>query len=208
MQPIEFVYFDLGNVLAKFDVERACNNVALRFGVDPANVRHSLWTSGAQDRFEHGHEDDDSFAEIVRQSLGIAKDQAVTRELMNLLSDMFEPIQEMEPVVEEVRRSAIPHGILSNTCIAHWRWLMEANYPALQGPFDRIVLSYEIGVMKPSLAIYHHAQTVAAVDPAAILFFDDRVDNVEAALACGWQAYMFTDACAARELLRYQGVIE
>ena len=62
--------------------------------------------------------------------------------------------------------------------------------------------------MKPNLAIYHHAQTAAGVDPAAILFLDDRADNVDAALACGWQAYIFTDASAARELLRYRGVIE
>ena len=199
---------NLGNVLAKFDVDRACNNVAQRFGVDPAKVRHSLWTSGAQDRFEHGHEDDESFAEIARQSLGIAKDQALTRDLMNILSDMFEPVHEMEIVVDEVRQSGIPFGILSNTCIAHWRWLMEADYPALRGPFNRIVLSFEIGAMKPNAAIYHHAQKAAGVDPAAILFLDDRVDNIDAALACGWQAYLFTDASAARELLRYRGVIE
>jgi len=208
MQPIEFVYFDLGNVLARFDVDRACNNVALRWGIEPAKVRHVLWTSGAQDRFEHGHEDDESFAEIARQSLGLANDDALTRELMNTLSDMFDPIVEMESVVNEVRLSGTKLGILSNTCIAHWRWLLEADYPALRGPFDRVVLSYEVGAMKPNLAIYDHAQSLAGVDPAAILFLDDRSDNIEAALACGWQAYPFTDAASARDVLRYRGVIE
>jgi FMN phosphatase YigB (HAD superfamily) len=208
LQPIKFVYFDLGNVLARFDVERACNNVARRWNVDPARVRHSLWVSGSQDRFEHGHEDDESFAEIARQSLGLAKDQALTRDLMNTLSDMFEPIVEMESVVEEVRQGGTPLGILSNTCIAHWRWLLESDYPALRGPFNSIILSYEVGAMKPDVAIYDHAQAAAGVDPAAILFLDDRIDNIEAALACGWQAYQFTDASSARELLRYRGVIE
>ncbi len=209
MRPIEFVYFDLGNVLAQFSVERACSNVANRWGVDTDLVRQSLWTSGVQDRYEHGHEDDDSVAEIARRAWGLNEQDAPTRVLVDSLSDMFEPVLEMEAVVDDVRRAGIKVGILSNTCLAHWRWLLEsADYPALRGRFDSTVLSFEVGVMKPQAAIYHQAKDQAGVDPAAILFLDDRIDNVEAALACGWQANQFTDATAARELLRQKGVIE
>jgi len=208
LQPIEFVYFDLGNVLAAFDVDRACRNVAVRWNVDPALVRQTLWHSGIQDKFEHGHLDDEAFAAIARQGLGLGLDAAPTMELLNQLSDMFEPVAEMEHVVDEVRRSGTKLGILSNTCIAHWRWIHQSNYPALQGPFDQVILSYEIGVMKPDCEIYRNAQASAGVDAAAILFLDDRVDNVEAALACGWQAHLFTDAKSASELLRYCGVFK
>lgn len=208
MRPVEFVYFDLGNVLASFDVERACCNVAKRWGVDPKSVLAALWTSGVQDRFEHGQEDHESIAKIARQAFGLNEQDASTRELLNSLSDMFEPVIEMESLVEAVRQAGTKVGILSNTCASHWQWLMEADYPALRGPFDSVVLSYKVGVMKPNAAIYHSAGNSAGVDSSAILFLDDRVDNVEAALACGWQAYLFTDAKAARELLRWRGVIE
>lgn len=207
MTPISFVYFDLGNVLARFDVERACRNVAERWSVDATKVREALWTSGMQDRFEHGHEDDESFAAWTRKSLGLTVEQAPTRELLDTLSDMFDPIREMESVVEEVRNSGMPLGILSNTCGAHWRWLLESDYPALRGPFDHLILSYELGVMKPHPAIYHAAQKAAAVAPETILFFDDRLDNVQAARECQWQAYPFTDAKSAREVLRCHDVI-
>jgi glucose-1-phosphatase len=207
LKPIEFVYFDLGNVLASFDIERACINVARRWNVDPAMVRHSLWASGAQDRFEHGHVDEEAFAAIAREALGLGLELAPTRELLNQLSDMFEPIAEMDLVVDDVRRSGVPLGILSNTCDAHWRWILESDYPALRGPFHQIVLSYELGVMKPNLGIYQAAQASAGVAPDKILFLDDREDNIAAALACGWQAYRFTDAKSARELLRYRGVL-
>ncbi|MGV3486926.1 MAG: HAD family hydrolase [Planctomycetaceae bacterium] len=208
IQPIEFVFFDLGNVLASFSVDRACQNVAKRWNVDPEIVRSSLWTSGMQDRFEHGHEDDESFATIARTALGLTIEDAPTGELLDLLSDMFDPVAEMESVVDAVRSSGKKLGILSNTCIAHWRWLQAADYPALRGPFHSVVLSYEIGVMKPHTDIYRHAATAAGVAPAAILFLDDRADNVEAALAHGWQAHQFTDAKSAREVLRWKGVIE
>lgn len=207
-QPIEFVYFDLGNVLARFDVARACHNVANRWGVDAGKVRDALWTSGMQDRFEHGHEDDESFAAWTRKSLGLDEKSASTRELLDHLSDMFDPIVEMESVVSEVRESGVKLGILSNTCGAHWRWLLDADYPSLRGPFDHLVLSYEVGFMKPHPAIYETAQKLAGVSPDKILFLDDRLDNVEAAIARGWKAYAFTDAKSARELLRCHGVIE
>src|SRR5688500_7606578 len=132
MQRIEFVFFDLGNVLASFSVDRACQNVAKRWNVDPAVVRHALWTSGMQDRFEHGHEDDESFAMIARNALGLGPEDAPTGELLDLLSDMFDPVAEMESVVESVRKSGTRLGILSNTCVAHWRWLQAAKYPVLR----------------------------------------------------------------------------
>jgi glucose-1-phosphatase len=205
---IEFVYFDLGNVLARFDVERACRNVANRWNVDAAKVREALWTSGMQDRFEHGHEDDESFARWTRQSLGLEEAAASTRDLLDQLSDMFDPIVEMESVVNDVRDSGVKLGILSNTCGAHWRWLLDADYPSLRGPFDQLVLSYEIGAMKPHPSIYLAAEKQAGVEPGKILFLDDRLDNVQAALDRGWRAYPFTDADAARKVLRCHGVIE
>lgn len=209
MRPIEFVFFDLGNVLASFSVRRACGNVAKRWGVDPEIVRHALWTSGIQDRYEHGHEDDESFAEVARRALGLSRQDAPTRELLDLLSDMFDPVCEMESVVESVRGRGIKLGILSNTCLAHWRWLQESQqYPVLRGPFDSVVLSYEVGAMKPNAAIYASAAASAGVDPASILFLDDRADNVQAAIALGWQAHRFTDAKSAREVLRWKNVIE
>jgi len=205
---VEFVYFDLGNVLAAFDVDRACDNLAKRFGVEAKQVLATLWTSGAQHCYEHGHVDDEAFATLAREGLGLASDAASTDELLDLLSDMFEPIEPMADVVDAVRRNGVGVGILSNTCVAHWRWILEQDYPALRGNFDQIVLSYEHGVMKPTASIYKIAQRFAGCPPEAILFLDDRHENVEAAIQCGWQAFLFTDAPSAGELLRCTGVID
>jgi len=204
---IRFVYFDLGNVLATFDVDRACNNVAQRFGVDPEAVRHGIWSSGVQDRFEHGHEDEESFAAVVRECLSLTHESAATEELLSLLSDIFEPVDGMADIVDAVRQSGTRLGILSNTCAAHWRWIVAQDYAALHGRFDAVILSYEVGSMKPDVAIYHAAQVASGVAPDEILFFDDRVDNVDAALQRGWNASRFTDAKTAGEVLRYHGVL-
>jgi len=204
---IRFIYFDLGNVLASFDVQRACENVARRWSVDPGDVRRVIWDSGLQDRFEHGEVTVDEFASTVRRGLRLDVAMASTVELVDRLSDMFEPILEMVDLVDEVRQCGVRLGILSNTCEAHWHWLTRAQYAALRGPFDHVILSYEHGVMKPHLSLYRIAAEKTGEQAASILFFDDRVDNVAAAQASGWRAHQFTDAGSAREVLRSAGVL-
>lgn len=204
---IRFVYFDLGNVLASFDVRRACENVAQRWAVDPADVRRVVWDSGLQDRFEHGEVSVDEFAAAVRHGLSLDVAAAPTTELVDRLSDMFEPILEMVDLVDEVRRCGTRLGIFSNTCEAHWLWLARAEYAALRGPFDHVILSYEHGLMKPHLSLYRIAAEKTGEDAASILFLDDRVDNVAAAVASGWRAHQFTDVGSAREVLRGAGVL-
>lgn len=204
---IRFVYFDLGNVLASFDVQRACENVAHRWSVDPGDVRRVIWDSGLQDRFEHGQVSVDEFASTARQGLKLDVATTPTTELVDRLSDMFEPILEMVELVDEVRHCGVRLGILSNTCEAHWHWLTRAQYAALRGPFDHVVLSYEHGLMKPHLSLYRIAAEKTGEEAGSILFFDDRVDNVAAAQASGWRAHQFTDAGSAREVLRLAGVL-
>lgn len=204
---IRFVYFDLGNVLASFDVQRACQNVAERWPVDPADVRRIVWDSGLQDRFEHGEVSVDQFASTVRQGLKLDVTAAPTTELVDRLCDMFEPIVEMVDLVDEVRQCGMRLGILSNTCEAHWQWLERAEYAALRGPFDHVILSYEHGLMKPHLSLYRIAADKTGEDAASILFLDDRPDNVAAAVASGWRAHQFTDVGSAREVLRDAGVL-
>ncbi len=204
---IRFVYFDLGNVLASFDVQRACQNVAERWPVDPADVRRIVWDSGLQDRFEHGEVSVDQFASTVRQGLKLDVTAAPTTELVDRLCDMFEPIVEMVDLVDEVRQCGMRLGILSNTCEAHWQWLKRAEYAALRGPFDHVILSYEHGLMKPHLSLYRIAADKTGEDAASILFLDDRPDNVAAAVASGWRAHQFTDVGSAREVLRGAGVL-
>jgi HAD superfamily hydrolase (TIGR01509 family) len=206
--PIRFVYFDLGNVLATFSVDRACRNVSDRWAVSPEDVRRVVWDSGLQDRFEHGEVAADRFAAEVRRSLGLDASSAPTDELLDRLSDMFDPILEMIDLVDAVRATGVDMGILSNTCEAHWRWLVRSGYAALRGPWNRVILSYEHGAMKPAESIYRVAGEAAGHPVGSILFFDDRADNVLAAKAGGWQAHRFTDAGSAREVLTMSGVLD
>ena len=51
--------------------------------------------------------------------------------------------------------------------------------------FDKLVLSYEVGHIKPSTAFYLACAEAAGADPGDCVFIDDLPENVEGARAAG-----------------------
>ncbi len=153
---IEFIYFDLGNVLISFDPEITCRNLAERVGVKVERARAAIYDSGLQDRFEHGEVSGEQYADTVRADLGLSAEQMPTAALLDAISEMFTPIESMREIV----RDAADHrktGILSNTCHAHWDWIHRQNWSVMDGGFVAAVLSFEVGAMKPDPKIFQIA---------------------------------------------------
>ena len=192
MSKIEFVYFDLGNILVSFDPMIACENVGRLFGVSADAAKSAVYDSGLEDRYEHGEISEEDFLLSVIDRLGHAGRDVSLHGFLDALGDMFTPIASMRSAIQRVRDSGLPIGILSNTCFAHWDWVVRQGWPVMEGPFDVTVLSYEVGVMKPDAGIYEAAEKMAmqsaGVAPSGLLFLDDKPENVEAAIARGWNA--------------------
>jgi HAD superfamily hydrolase (TIGR01509 family) len=58
--------------------------------------------------------------------------------------------------------------------------------------FDVVVVSYEVGCVKPDPAIYRICLERLGVPASSALFTDDRVVNLEAASCMGFQTLHFT----------------
>lgn len=65
-----------------------------------------------------------------------------------------------------------------------------SDFPLLAS-FDGLLFSGSVRLTKPDPAIYRLAITRFGLDPAATLFVDDLVPNVEAAQRLGLQAFLF-----------------
>lgn len=63
-------------------------------------------------------------------------------------------------------------------------------YPFLRD-FDRDFISGHMALIKPDPAIYQVLEDTSGIAPEALLFTDDRADNIEAAKARGWQTHLF-----------------
>jgi FMN phosphatase YigB (HAD superfamily) len=205
---IEFVYFDLGNILLSFDPADACRSVGRRFGVSSQQARHALYDSGLEEQFEHGQLTPRQFAEGLRKQFDRSEQEISDAEIFDSISNMFVPIELMEGVLQKVKQSGCRVGLLSNTCHAHWDWIVRQQYRVMDFSFDATILSFEVGSMKPDSKIYQAAQSAAAAEPARILFLDDRHENVAAAINQGWRAQQCVGGESAVAVLRDHGCLD
>ncbi|QDT02770.1 Alpha-D-glucose-1-phosphate phosphatase YihX [Rubripirellula lacrimiformis] len=204
---IRFVYFDLGNVLLSFDEAIAHANLAKLFGVSASHAKTAVYDSGLENRFEQGVYSPGQFATEVCLAIGATGNPPTPAQICDAISDMFTPIDGMQGVMAAVRGLGFGVGILSNTCHAHWDWVVRHDYDVVLRRPDATILSYEIESMKPDGRIYEAAEAAAAVDPSEILFIDDKPENVAAAAQRGWQAKQCFGGREAVGVLGEMGVL-
>jgi len=73
--------------------------------------------------------------------------------------------------------------------------------------FAGIVVSGEIGMVKPDRAIYDHLVETHGLTPAQCLFIDDNQANVAGARAAGWQAVRYKSSDKLRRELEARGLL-
>jgi 2-haloacid dehalogenase len=92
-------------------------------------------------------------------------------------------------IVRELHASGTPLYVLSNWAGETWA-RVEQNFAFLEF-FDDVIISGHVGMAKPNDAIFKMARDQFNVDPAATLFIDDGLKNVDAAKGVGFQAVLF-----------------
>lgn len=70
-----------------------------------------------------------------------------------------------------------------------------------------VTVTGDINLLKPDREIYDHHATAFDLDPAATLFIDDTLPNVEGAQKAGWQALHFSGAEKLAADLRHFGIV-
>jgi putative hydrolase of the HAD superfamily len=198
----QFVFLDLGNVIALFDRDRAHRQMAAVAGTTVATVEEAV-ADGLQERLESGALDWPGYVAEFARRTGTSPDPGA---LAHAASDMFSLNPAIVPVIAALQRARCPIGILSNTCAPHWHHLLACRWAVLPGPFACLVLSHEVGGMKPRPGIYATAAVQAGVEPEGIFFTDDMPANVAAARAAGWDAEPFESAHRLADDLMRRGV--
>jgi FMN phosphatase YigB (HAD superfamily) len=197
-----FIYFDMGNVLVHFDEARAARQMGEVAGIDAQQARRIVFESDLQHRFERGEVSEPQFHEAFCEASGTQPDPS---RLLHAGADMFELNVPIVPLVVHLHGAGHKMGILSNTCSSHWTHVRR-RFRVVRSYFDTTVLSFEVGAMKPSPRIYECAAEAAKVPPQAIFYLDDRQENVDAAVAAGFDAVLYTDVPALAAALRWRGV--
>ncbi|MEM8736134.1 MAG: HAD family phosphatase [Planctomycetota bacterium] len=191
MNPSRFVYFDLGMVLVEFDHTIGIRQLAAVTGATETDAQRVVFESGLQNEYETGLVTSEQFAAQINGELG---SHATTSAIIESLSAIFTLNEPILPVLESVRASGLPMGILSNTCQGHWEWIAKQNLPVPGDWFEFAVLSYEAKSMKPDAGIYEVSESRCHCAGSNIFFTDDRKENIQAANARGWSTHLYRHA--------------
>ncbi|TKZ22015.1 HAD family phosphatase [Shimia litoralis] len=74
--------------------------------------------------------------------------------------------------------------------------------------FDRYYVSGDLKMIKPDANIYAHVESDCGLAPEALLFADDRQENIDAAAARGWKTHHFMDPQGWADRLIAEGLLE
>jgi len=115
------------------------------------------------------------------------------------------PIEGSVRVLRELRERGYPLYALTNWSAETFP-LARAWYRFLD-LFDEIVVSGEVGMIKPDREIYGFLVERTGLDPATSVFIDDSSANVRAAEALGFKGVLFEGAEGLREVLTSLGLL-
>jgi putative hydrolase of the HAD superfamily len=128
---------------------------------------------------------------LVAQELGTTLDEGLLAALITVDVDSWTDYRdEMWTLAETFRQRGGRLALLSNgvpEIVARIR--ADRDLAAL---FDTQVISFEVGLAKPEPEIYRIVLDRIGTAPAAALFVDDRLENIETARELGIQAAHFT----------------
>ena len=80
--------------------------------------------------------------------------------------------------------------MLSNTDLLHYKYGY-SNSEFLKH-FDKLVLSFEVGAIKPEEKIFRIVEQFTGCPPEEHFFIDDIPEYIDAAQKYGWQGVVFT----------------
>jgi HAD superfamily hydrolase (TIGR01509 family) len=195
------VVFDLGKVLVDFDYGIAAGKIARRSRFSPVEMRQLLLETPLIGRLETGLISSDEFCGEVCAACGFS---GRLDEFHATFADIFSEIKPMIALHAALRAGRMPTYIFSNTndiAVGHIRERF-----SFFSQFDGYVLSYEHGAMKPAAKIYEVVEQQTGQKGKAILYLDDRPENVEAGLARGWRAMLHETPEKTISALRHLGL--
>lgn len=196
--PPRLLVFDMDDVMLRYDVDARRAAMARMAGLSIADIERLIWTSGIEDASDTGELSPDAYVAAIGEALGVPfgrEDWLRTRALAMTL-DM-----EMVNLVAELSgRVAI--ALLTNNGFI-MREHFDVLVPGLREVFGPAMhVAAEFGGKKPAPAIYKGVAAFYGVAPEEAVMVDDKIANVEGALAAGLRAHCFTGIDELRRFLR------
>ena len=194
--PVRNVVFDFGGVLVRWQPEAIIAGFyadePLRTLVRDAVFRHPDWIDIDRGTLSES-------AAIERFAARMGRPVAEMRALMQHIKDSLTPLPDSIALLDELAQRGVPLYGLSNMSAPIFA-LLKSRHEHWDR-FRGIVISGEIGLVKPEPEIFHHLAQRYDLVPAETVFIDDHLPNIECARRLGFRTIHFADAQRCRREL-------
>ena len=185
-QKYSVIVFDLGNVLLPFsfkDVIDKFEAIETGLGARFANFYKNNYE--VHRKFERGEYSSEEFTEIM---LNVLEHKVSKENFYEIYSGIFTVNEKLVALLPTLKRN---HRlvVLSNTNAIHQRYGWGDR--EFLKYFEKLILSHEVGAVKPDEKIYKAVEAFTQEAPEEHLYVDDIMEYASAARALGWDAIQF-----------------
>ena len=183
---IKAIIWDVGGVLERTEDFGPRQQLAEELGWSMTDLTNLFFGHRDDYRAQLGVITDDQHWEEIKKYLGL--DSAQMQEAVERFfgGDMLdnELVEEIRALKQDYTTAILSnYGSLLREKLNH-RW-------QIADVFDQVIVSCEVGVMKPAPAIYQIALEKVNCTPEEAVFIDDSLENVEGARNVGMHAIHF-----------------
>jgi len=196
------IVFDLGNVLIPFDY----SIIIKKLNVVEEGLGESFYKKYQSDYHIHRQLETwelstDDFLNIMMEWTNYKISKVEFCEIYSGIFTVNEDVAALLPVLKKKYKLVL----LSNTNFIHQKYGWE-KYEFLKH-FDKLILSHEVGAIKPQEKIYKAVEAFTKLPSAEHLFIDDVLEYADGAKNNGWDAIQFLNYNNLVEELKSRDII-
>lgn len=196
--------FDLGNVIIDIDFNRVFQAWSDDSGIPVATLQQRFQMNQTFCQHERGEITDQQFASAWCEQHGLPLTFAqFSRGWLAIFVGLR---QEVIDIMQLLRHAGHQVVVLSNTNHLHTCYWQE-QYPQVCEAADAVYLSQQMGLRKPEAAIYQQVLDDQQVKAAGAVFFDDNLENIQAAQQHGIHSILVTDRHCVPDYFATIGII-
>ena len=193
---IKAVFFDLGGVIVRTEFQAPREQLAERLGLEYEDLSKIVFDSDSGLKASLGEiSSEDHWASIIKRLKRPASELAAIRDEF-FAGDIVDRI-----LVEYIRslRDNYKTGLISNAWGDLRDFIVREKF---EDAFDKMIISAEVGAVKPEAKIFQIALEQFGVSPNEAVFVDDFLINVEGCEKVGMRGIHFRDPESALKQLK------
>jgi glucose-1-phosphatase len=207
MNQVKTILLDVGQVLVALDFPAALRRVMQHSRLSAEEIRKRLLDHPAIISYESGQISTEEFhctiGRLLEMEVTLEEFKAGWAQIFALDAGDGQCIS---PAFFRELKERYQLVAVSNTNQMHWEYL-ESVMPLL-AEFDDLVLSYQVGAMKPQPLIYEAVLQRTGRAPEELFLVDDLALNIEGAQQFGIRGVVYRDEARLRKDLSKLGLIE